>query len=147
MNKDKLKAYMISMEKSEVDENVVKYEYILNQQDIDENATTDPDDLSHREASSEITDGLDRRIHGNKQNMVDVAEVDFSPTVSIQPGAVFNTGKTNLVVAAATKPFEFEGNMYIGISVNAPIYSSVEGLKEGDTFTFREKEYTIKSVE
>ncbi len=146
MNKEKLKAYMVSMAKNDVTENVIKYENYLQDQDIDENATKDPDDYSHREAGGEITDGIDRQIHENKDTMTDIAEVDFGPKSVVEPGAVISISGKNIVVATATEPFEYDGQKYLGISVEAPIYPHIEGLKSGDTFSFQDKEYSIEAL-
>ncbi len=147
MNKEKLKACMVEMEKKDVKENVIRYHNYLQDQDIDEDATRDSEDLSYRNASDEISDGIDHQIHSNKNVMVNVAEVDFSDTEIIRPGAVFSIGDKNMVVAGPTQPFDFDGARYIGISVNSPIYPQVEGLKSGDQFEYQGKKYTISMVQ
>ncbi len=146
MNKDSLKKHMISMEKIDVKDNVEKYQNYLDAQDIDEEATIDDEDLSYRNASDEITDGIDHQIHENKDVMVDIAEIDFGPKSNIEPGALVTIGDKNLVVAAATEPFDFEGKEYLGISVDSPIYPRIAGKKAGDTFVFRAKSYKIAEV-
>ena len=38
------------------------------------------------------------------------------------------------------------GSRVYAISTEAPIYKSLEGLKEGDTFTFKDKESRIVGI-
>ncbi len=147
MNKEELKQRMISIEKKDVADNVEKYQNYLAAEDIDEDAIKEAEDLSYRNASDEITDGIDRQIHENKEAMVDLAEVDFGPKTVVEPGAVVRIGGKNLVIATATQEFEWQGKSYLGVSVHSPIYPSIADKKSGDSFSFRGKEYSIESVE
>ena len=52
----------------------------------------------------------------------------------------------SFVIGIATFPFNVEGNQYVGISVDAPIYSMMKEKIVGETFSFANNNYQIVSI-
>ena len=50
---------------------------------------------------------------------------------------------TLTVPARSVTTFEVDGVSYEGISTDSPIYPAIEGLRAGDSFTFRDASQSI----
>lgn len=64
----------------------------------------------------------------------------------VEPGALVVTDRMNFFIGVSSEKMEIEGEEVFGISTNAPIYQSMEGLEKGDTFAFNETKYKIESI-
>lgn len=64
----------------------------------------------------------------------------------ISPGAVVITDQFIFFIGISSEKTEIDGNEVIFISTRAPIYTSMEGLKKGDSFKYNETNYEIKEV-
>jgi len=62
------------------------------------------------------------------------------------PGAVVVTDRGIFFVSASLEHFRVNGDPYIGISTNSPLYRAMEGASKGDTFSFKGTEYRIRDV-
>lgn len=61
-------------------------------------------------------------------------------------GSVVETDKRTFYVSASIEDFSANGKDIFGISVKAPIYEAMKGLKKGDDFEMRKQQYKIKNV-
>lgn len=61
-------------------------------------------------------------------------------------GAIVVTNHHTFFISASIENFFVEGHVYIGISTNSPIFKKMEGKSKGDTFSFKELNYTIKDI-
>ncbi|MBC8109897.1 MAG: hypothetical protein H7Y04_02435 [Verrucomicrobia bacterium] len=64
----------------------------------------------------------------------------------IEEGAIVKTNLQNFFIAISAGKVEAEGKSYFAISVSAPIYQVMSGLKAGDEFHFRDRDYKILEV-
>jgi len=82
------------------------------------------------------------------QNELDVLErVPASDITNvIEPGAVVRTDNQNFFVAISMGKIDLEGKVYFPISTSSPIFQAMVGLKQGATFQFRDRKFTIKEV-
>ena len=64
----------------------------------------------------------------------------------VEFGSLVNTDMGNILVACAQEKMEVEGKKVLGISMAAPIYRKMEGLKAGATFEMNGMKHIIKSV-
>src|SRR5690606_14452820 len=62
------------------------------------------------------------------------------------PGAVVVTDRGIFFVSASLEHCRVNGDPYIGISINSPLYRAMEGASKGDTFSFKGTEYRIRDV-
>ncbi len=64
----------------------------------------------------------------------------------VEPGALVLTDGMNFFIGVSTEKVEVEDEDFYGISTNAPIYKSMEGLEKGAKFTFNDTAYKIESI-
>ncbi len=67
-------------------------------------------------------------------------------TTVIESGAVVRTENQNFFVAISLGKVDLDGKTYFPISTSSPIFQAMVGLKQGASFQFRDKKYTIKEV-
>ncbi len=61
-------------------------------------------------------------------------------------GAVVETDQENFYVSVGLGEFEVAGKAYYALSPKAPVYEVMEGKKEGDTFSFRNRTYKVRVI-
>ena len=68
-------------------------------------------------------------------------------SVAVRPGSVVETEKSYFFVSIPLGEIDMDsGQKVYAISTDAPIYKELEGKKEGDSFTFRDKKVKIVKV-
>ncbi len=65
---------------------------------------------------------------------------------AIGPGAVVLTNNKNFFISIAIEDFFVDGKDFVGLSPKAPIYVAMEGKKAGDSFSFRNMDYTVEDI-
>ncbi len=91
-------------------------------------------------AENEVLDQLEADIEK-------LEKVDSIPVrETVQPWSVVETDKQNFLVFMPQDELSSQDKKYVGISDKAPIYKEMEGKKAGDSFTFGEQEYSIKTI-
>ena len=61
-------------------------------------------------------------------------------------GAAVSISGRWFVIGVATDVFECDGRIFMGISVEAPIYQSIAGARAGDQVEFRGRTLSIDEV-
>jgi len=61
-------------------------------------------------------------------------------------GALVQTNTGYFIIGAASEPFTVDGKKITGISVSAPIFKKMEGLKKGAAFHLANVEYLILNI-
>ncbi len=64
----------------------------------------------------------------------------------VEPGAVVVTNQRIFFISVSTEKVDINGKEVFGISIKAPIYSVMEGLKKSDKFSFNGIDYKIENV-
>ena len=64
----------------------------------------------------------------------------------VEPGSVVVTDQRTFFIAISSEKIEIDGQLIYGISINAPIYAAMQGLKKGDKFEFNDIAYEIQNV-
>ncbi len=64
----------------------------------------------------------------------------------VEPGAVVLTDRMNFFIGVSSEKLIIDGEEIYGISTNAPIYHSMEGLEKGAKFKFNDTEYEIEDI-
>lgn len=146
MDKTKLKQALIALEKKHIDSAEMKYEDFLKGNLLDKSEVVDTDDQSHHRQSLDISDQLDKQAHVHAEHLETINKISFEATDVVQPGAVVSVNGRCMVVAVSKPPFKVDGRDFIGISTSAPIYSSLQGKKSGDSFEFNNQKFTIEAV-
>jgi hypothetical protein len=64
----------------------------------------------------------------------------------VRYGSVVLTDVQNLFISVSLGQFKFEGDNFVAISTQSPLYLVMEGKKKGDTFEFRGRKFTITDI-
>lgn len=63
-----------------------------------------------------------------------------------EAGAMVITNHLNFFIGVSSEKIEVDGTEVFGVSTNAPIYKTMEGMGKKDKFLFNKKEYIIEDV-
>lgn len=61
-------------------------------------------------------------------------------------GAVVVTDKATFFVCVSIEGFTVDGERYLGISTDSPLFNAMQGKRKGETFSCRGKTYQINDV-
>jgi hypothetical protein len=114
---------------------------------IDEDNTLDPEDYSNQTVSKEMKMLLQKQLDKSQFDFEKVKNMDFSEKSEAVVGALVTTDMFNFILGVATTPFLFGNMQIVGVSTEAPIFSSLLGRKEGDSFQFTGHQYNINYVQ
>ena len=114
---------------------------------IDEDNTLDPEDYSNQTVSKEMKMLLQKQLDKAQFDFEKVKNMDFSEKSVAVVGALVTTDMFNFILGVATTPFLFGNMQIVGVSTEAPIFSSLLGRKEGDSFQFTGHQYNINYVQ
>ncbi len=117
-----------------------------------ENANTD--DVSAEESFDSYREQLQhtRDMYAlQMQNSINDLEIleripAYDVTPVIEPGAVVWTNVQNFFIAISLGKIDLDDKSYLTISTSAPIFQAMVGLKKGDSFKFRDKQFIIHEV-
>ena len=146
MDKQKLKAALIKLEKHTIEDVSKEHDNYLHGNMLDQDDVVDLDDQSHHVESDEVTHQLDKQIDEHQHHLFTINNISFEDTDTVQPGAVVKVNGRSMVIAVAHPRFTYNGAEFIGVSTESPIYQALRGKKAGDTVTLNNKELTIESL-
>ena len=117
------------------------------QYDLDETETTDPEDMSHQTVSRDMEMRLQLQADEARNNLALVKEFAGKDLNSVEYGALLETDKKWFLVGVSA-PVQVlkSGKQLVSFSTEAPVYSKLEGLKEGESFELGNEKYKIKKV-
>ncbi|TDG36350.1 hypothetical protein EZJ43_07440 [Pedobacter changchengzhani] len=64
----------------------------------------------------------------------------------VESGAVVVTDQITFFISVSSEKVEVDGEVFFGISTNAPIYASMKDLKKGSSFQYNETKYVIEDL-
>ncbi|MGB0915251.1 MAG: hypothetical protein ACPGVI_04220 [Crocinitomicaceae bacterium] len=146
MNKLHIKEKLFEQQENIIRELAEKVEMTHSMVDVDEDDTHDPDDYSHQYESGEMEQLIKVQLNKAKGNMERLKTIDFGEKDTVTPGALVQTPRFNFFIGFATVPFHVDGKHIVGISTESPIYSIMNGRKEGDKFSFSGINYEISKI-
>ena len=114
---------------------------------IDEDNTLDPEDYSNQTVSKEMKMLLQKQLDKALYDFEKVKKMDFSEKSEAVVGALVTTDMFNFILGVASTPFLFGNMQIVGVSTEAPIFSSLLGRKVGDSFQFSGNQYNINQVQ
>lgn len=114
--------------------------------EIDQDASYSVDDQSQSDEAGDLAGLTERSQASRAADLAAIEALDFSLTDIVRPGAVVGFGGQRYVVGAVADTFTADGVDYEGISADAPLAAALLGLREGDTFTFRDRQHTLELV-
>ncbi len=137
---------IMSLEEAELASAIAHYEAFLKESLLDEREAHDKDDLVGARENADLAAAFDHPVQAHHAKIDVLENLDFSMTETVRPGAVVRFNGRNFVVAVSTTRFDVDGQTYMGISQQSPIYKAMTGLQTGDTFVHNGNEIEIENV-
>ncbi|MFC3614283.1 hypothetical protein ACFORG_10970 [Lutimaribacter marinistellae] len=139
-------ARLMSLEESELAAAIAHYEAYMADSHLSDRETHDNDDMAIARENADLAHAFEAPVQTHHGKIDAIENTDWSLSDTVGPGAVVSFGGRNFVVCVSTQRFEVDGETYMGISTQSPIYQAMAGLKEGETFTHNGKDVEIESV-
>ena len=114
--------------------------------DIDEESSLGYEDFAKQDESRESAKQLLIRINGAQEALDNFVSLGFGSKTVVEPGALVLTDSLNFYIGISATMFTYENKSYIGLDVEAPIYSEFNGAKAGDVISFKDQKYKILEV-
>jgi transcription elongation GreA/GreB family factor len=114
--------------------------------ELDEDSAYSNDDVSQSDEAGELKGRIGAYAEADQQALDALHRRDWSLTDVVGEGAIVGFDGDRYVIGAVVGSFECDGATYEGLSLDAPIYEPLAGLRAGDTFTFRGAEHTVDLV-
>ena len=146
MDKSGLRDRMLALEEAELEHAVEKYRAFMGYARIDGSEPVETGEASQAEAAGELAEAFDHPVHDHAHKIGVLREIDFGPKDRVEPGAVVRLNGRNFIVAVSTDRFEWEGALYMGISVQAPVFKAIEGRKAGEPCSLNGRQLEIEAV-
>lgn len=105
------------------------------------------DRQSHNSEGASIIVALRQQVFDTEEQLrlLDTYK-SADPTEVVDPGSLVVVEDQVFYVSTSMESFEHQGYKVTCISVHAPIYKIMEGLREGDSFECNDISYTIKEI-
>jgi predicted DNA-binding transcriptional regulator YafY len=113
---------------------------------LDQTSSYSVDDLSQSDEEGELSGLLAAAGAQQQANLERIRALDLGLKKVVEPGAVVAFGGDHYVVGVVADEFECDGVTYEGISADSPAYAAIAGLREGDTFTFGDRDHRLDLV-
>ena len=146
MNKELIINKLFSIQNQVINDLKERISVVKVAADLDEDETIDLDEFSQQNESNEMNELLLHQLEKAEKDKLRLNSINFREKSEIELGAVVKTDQFSFVVGIATFPFNIEGNQFVGISLEAPIYSMMKGKVTGETFSFANNLYKIVSI-
>jgi DNA gyrase/topoisomerase IV subunit A len=101
---------------------------------------------AYREQLQQRKDMYTTQILAARNDLDYLRGINFDMKDVIEEGAVIVTNTQNFFIAISLGKLEAEGKNFFAISISAPIYQVMAGLKAGDSFHFRDRDYKIVEI-
>lgn|SRR5690606_6077261 len=134
--KEIIKNQIIKNEQQDIDALRKMYEIYSGAADLDEESSLGHEDFAKQDESRESARSLKLRIDRAQQLLDGFTKIDFGPKTQVEPGALIMTDSLNFMIGIASAMFEHEGQNYMGLNTDAPIYEVLKKAKTGDTIDF-----------
>lgn len=137
---------MLGLEQVRLQYAKTSYEDYLETARIDRSRTVDDQDRSQAEQSGVLAAAFDCPIHTHEETIKKLGALEFGENDQVEPGAVVKFNNRNFVISVATDAFTCQGEEFIGISEEAPIFQAMADLSVNDSFSFNEQEFQLDAV-
>jgi hypothetical protein len=112
----------------------------------DRTEPADQDQASQEFGNAELAEYFEGPTRTHEAALKRLQSIDFAPKSRVKEGAAVQVNDRWYVVGVATQAFVCDGQTYMGISTEAPIYRALEGAMAGDNIEFRERVWKIQAV-
>ncbi|MAX79660.1 MAG: hypothetical protein CL843_05735 [Crocinitomicaceae bacterium] len=119
----------------------------VGQQDKDDVAETETGEAGHESESVQLATIMREEAEQVRKDIQAMKNYKFEkPHEQVEMLALVKTNKGNFFISKAIKPVEINKEKYFFLALDAPIYTAMEGKKQGDSFTFNNMKYTINEL-
>lgn len=146
IDKSHLRTTMLALSNAELKQAHESYEQFLTGAMLDRSETIEAHAQSQAEQSANLAEAFDDLEQEVETKIKVIQSLDFGPKDEVEPGAAVKIGNRFLVIGASTNEFVCQGQKFVGISVEAPIYAALEGKTAGETCDFRGRKLVIDQV-
>jgi hypothetical protein len=147
MDKAKTKIEIEKKQQGVIDDLIISRSRLLTAADIDENETTDPEDLSRQNELGTMATRLKFMLRKAKNDLEFLKAIPLETGDAVTEGSLVITDGYVFYVGIAVHPFDFDGRHVVSISTLAPIYAVMRDKKAGDSFDLAGKTYQIDVVQ
>jgi transcription elongation GreA/GreB family factor len=112
----------------------------------DRTEPVDQDQASQEFGNAELAQYFEGPTRTHEAALRRLQSIDFGPKSRVEEGAAVQVDDRWYVVGVATQAFVCDGQTYMGISTEAPIYKALEGARAGDSVEFRGRDWKIQAV-
>lgn len=144
--KQKLHERMKALEEAELAAAIEHYEAHMADSRLDGREQHDNDDIADSVADLNLAQGFEHPVEEHQAKIAVIRDLDLSPSDVVRPGAAVVVGGKHFIVSVATARFDCEGETWMGISTQSPIYRAMDGLAAGESFELGGREMVIDAV-
>ncbi|WP_425045885.1 hypothetical protein [Primorskyibacter sp. S87] len=137
---------LMALEEAELAAAKAHYEAFLHDSALDDREAHDKDEIAMSRENADLAAAFDTPVHTHHAKIDVIENLDFSLKEVVEPGAVVSFNGRSFIIAVSTVRFDVDGQTYMGISTQSPIYNAMKGLEEGASFAFNGREMTLDEV-
>lgn len=113
----------------------------------DENQETASQSEDRRGSDIDLLDSYSEQVERLEHEKELLERLDADEVMgTVQSGAVVQTDRRNFIIGPSIEEFQSEGVDYLGLSVQAPLFSALNGRRKGDKVHFKGTDYLIVDV-
>ena len=146
MNKTTVRNTMLSLEEDSLAHAKQGYADYLESAMIDRTEPIESDEAAQAETASDIAEAFDQPVHTHADKIAKLKAIDFGGKSEVEEGAIVRFSDRNFVISVSTARFECDGESFMGISPQAPIYQALQGKQIGETVEYGGRQFDIQAV-
>ena len=114
----------------------------------DENNGADELTSKREEMMGEV-EAIDTVLNTNKNRILALSNINLEETsdMVVEGSLVITDADTHYLISTATETIEVDGQKFMGISSEAPIFQEMNGKKLGDTISTERLSFSIKEIQ
>ena len=146
MSKTTVRNTMLSLEKDSLIHAKEGYADYLKSAMIDRTESIESDEAAQAETASDLAEAFDQPVHTHADKIEQLNAIDFGEKAEVEEGAIVRLNDRYFVISVSTARFGCDGESFMGISPQAPIYQAMQGKRAGEKFTYGDRQYDIQAV-
>lgn len=146
LNKKSLQSTLVCLAAKQLEQSRRAYAEYLTGASRDPTEAADHQQASQEFGNAEIAEYFEGPTRSYEASLERLRAIDFGPKGFVEEGAAVRIDGRWFVIGVATQAFTCEGESYMGISTEAPIYATLAGARAGEVVRFRGRELVVESV-
>lgn len=146
MNREEILGKIIEEQQRVIDNLLQSVERYKTASDLDEDDTSDPDDLARQAEAKDMQLRFEKMLAKEKNDMAFVQAERNKNYTQAELGALVETDKNYFFMAVPLPKFTVNGKEIFCISPDAPIFQKLKNKKVGDTVEMGTNTFEIKSI-